>query len=146
MPKTLNNRFEENTPSFRASRFGALEGSIHFARKLRPKESIHIFLTPVTENSDDTNRPPVHTYFFPVNETLQSYIRPSQFVTLSTLIPGTYRIQILHDITRPFAKIGETFLKASRGDYISTNDPIVTIIPGETVKVDLKCQNRVRKY
>lgn len=139
----LNKEIFQMNPAYKSSRFAALHGSIQFARKLRFQESIHIQLTPLPETNAAAPPSPI-LFTHPVDDVVSSYRRAKQYFTLTSLTPGAYRVQVLHDAAPPFIQPNQTSLTPSPGDYTLRSNFLITLFPDKTVELNLVCKTKAK--
>lgn len=59
--------------------------------------------------------------------------------------PGSYKVKVLWDKVAPFDTDKNHVFRPSPGDYISSNEPIVTISPGKTIEgISINCKELVK--
>jgi hypothetical protein len=147
--------FEEIGLHQRYDYLGTLNGVVRFpVPPAKGEGSIYIHLIPESKPLSDWASIPAAQYLaadlrvhYPhifLNGGMQDAALPADVnFAINGVTPGDYRVKVVWDKVKPFARSGEVLYKPQPGDYESTNSPVITIQSGSTNTVQVECKTLV---
>lgn len=118
---------------------GAIDGIIHFKKRVRSQGSLHIYLLPLNESATVDGQEIEHSFFVDLSEDWANFKSNAEFgIDLKYITPGDYRLKVILDAARPYASTNVPPYKPTSGDYVSNETPI-SVLAGKTTEVEIDC-------